>query len=160
MQAVVLDNYFLAKYAVRQISPRAVIDFAHQTLSSGTYSDNLLDIVDMEPPNSESVFEPFEAYLAESQKHIPSCEEATKFFLKYHIEKMASGEVDAHSQCRLLLNDIDHVSLHENITKYVGDNLGIEYIYAWYHEDYESPSEINRQLILESQKWLERQLQC
>ena len=160
MQTIILDQYFLAKYAVGQISPKQVVDFAHQSMMDGIYSDSLLDIIDMEPPNSVSVFDPFELYLAKNQIKTPSVQEATQFFLRFHIKKMASGEFNPYSRCKKLLADIEYVSLHEGITKYAGDNLGIEFIYAWYYEDYESMEDINKNLKIESQKWLEKQSLC
>ena len=60
-----------------------------------------------------------------------------------------------------MLNDIDNFDLHENVTKYVGDNVGIEHLYGLYYarddlevNDNYGVTEIAVQMQDESKKWL------
>lgn len=148
------DEYFIAKYVVGRLGTSDLVEFADVKLSSGIYSDYFLKILDEELKCWPPISEYFEASLIDLGYKLPSYEEAILFLVQYHITLIGKGSVSPSRQFGLMLQDIDSFSLHKGIKKYVGDNIGIEKMYGWYHEDYCSIEETDRGIFEESLIWL------
>lgn len=151
------ENYFIAKYVAGACETDDLINYAHSKLNNGVYSDGLLEIIDAEPKCWEVVSPLFEKLIAQ----FPSFEDSINFIIKYHLKLIASEKIDPFIQFRQLLNDIDNFDLHENVTKYVGDNVGVEHLYGLYYarddlevNDNYGVTEIAVQMQDESKKWL------
>lgn len=150
------EDYFIARYTVGVCETEELINYANSKLSSGIYSDVLLDIIDASPRCWEVVSPIFEKLIV----HIPSFEDSIKLIIKYHLKLIASEKFDPFIQFKQLLHDIENFDLHKNITKYVGDNIGLERLYGLYYardnlDIYENGiTEIVSQMREESRKWL------
>lgn len=149
------DYIFAAKYILGAISTEDIVDFADRKLCEGKYSDTYLDIIDAELKVWTELAPLLEAALKESGLVIPDKERAVWTMLKYHIGLIESGRVNPKEQFGRLLQDIENFDLTKDITKYVGDNVGIESMYGWFYEDYESDAAINEGIKSECSKWIE-----
>ena len=149
------DHIFAAKYVLGVISTQDIVMFADRKLSEGVYSDTYLDIIDAELKVWTELAPLLETALKESGLVIPDMEQAVWTMLKHHIGLIESGSVNPKMQFGDLLQDIEKFDLTKGITKYVGDNVGIELMYGWFYEDYESDGAINTGIKNECSKWLE-----
>lgn len=149
------DHIFAAKYVLSVISTKDIVAFADRKLSEGKYSDTYLDIIDADLKVWSELAPLLEMALKESGLVIPDEEQAVWIMLKYHIGLIESGSVNPKEQFGRLLQDIEKFDLTKGITKYVGDNVGIELMYGWFYEDYESDRAINEGIKSECAKWLE-----
>lgn len=148
------DEIIAAKYAVGALNTDDLVQFADRKLNECEYSDSYLAIIDAEPKVWDEISNYFKVALNEAGVSIPTQEEGVWILLKYHIGLIASGNVNAAKQFKELLNDIDNLDLHKDITKYVGDNIGIHSMYGWYYEDNVSVEETSKGIFEESKKWL------
>lgn len=151
------ENYFIAKYVAGACDTDDLINYANDKLNNGVYSDELLDIIDAEPKCWDIVSPLFEKLIAQ----LPSFEDSIHLIIKHHLKLIAGEKLDPFIQFRQLLNDIDNFDLHENVTKYVGDNVGIEHLYGFYYardelevNDNYGVIEIGALMQEESKKWL------
>ena len=151
------ENYFIAKYVAGACETDDLINYANYKLNNGVYSDGLLDIIDAEPKCWGIVSPLFERLIAQ----LPSFEDSINLIIKYHLKLIASEKIDPFIQFRQLLDDINNFDLHENVTKYVGDNIGIEHLYGLYYarddldvNDSDGVVEIGVLMQEESKKWL------
>jgi len=151
------ENFFIAKYVVSACETDDLINYANYKLNNGVYSDGLLGIIDAEPKCWGIISPLFEKLVAP----LPSFEDAINLIIKYHLKLIASENIDPFIQFRQLLDDISNFDLHENVTKYVGDNVGIEHLYGLYYarddlevNDNNGVVEIGERMQEESKKWL------
>ncbi len=149
------DHIFAARYVLSVISAKDIVEFADRKLSEGEYSDTYLDIIDADLKVWPELAPLLETALKESGLVIPKLDQAVWTMLKYHIGLIESGNVNPKEQFGHLLQDIEKFDLTKDITKYVGDNVGIELMYGWFYEDYESDDAINAGIKSECSKWLE-----
>ena len=150
-----LDRIFSARYVLNVITTKDIVEFADRKLSEGKYSDTYLDIIDADPKIWLELSPLLEIALKESGLVIPDEEQAVWIMLKYHIGLIESGSVNPKDQFESLLQDIEQFDLDKSNTNYVGDSVGIEFMYGWFCEDYESDSAINEGIKSECSKWLE-----
>ena len=148
------DYIFAAKYVLGVIESKDIVGFADRKLAEGHYSDSYLEIVDAELKTWPVLSPLLEVALKDLGLTIPDFEQATWVMLKHHIGLIADGTVNPKDQFSQLLNDIESFDLTKGITKYVGDNVGIDTMYGWYYEDYASEHSINIELKSESIKWV------
>ena len=148
------DKIIAARYAVGALNTDDLVKYANRKLDECEYSDSYLAILDAEPKTWEEISSHFKVALKEAGVSIPTLEEGVWILLSYHIGLIASGNVNASKQFKELLNDIDSYDLHKNITKYVGDNIGIQSMYGWYYEDNVTEKETSKGIFEESKKWL------
>jgi len=148
------DYIFTAKYVLGRISSKDILGYVDRKLTEGSYLDSYLYIIDAEFKTMPVLGPLLEAAIKEAGMTIPSFNEAVWIMLKYHINLMASGSVDAQKQFSILLYDIEVFDLHKGIKKYVGDNIGISLLYGLYYDDCSSDAEINKNLIEESKNWV------
>jgi hypothetical protein len=151
---VISDHIFAAKYVLGLIRTKDILAFADRKLSEGEYSDIYLDIIDAELKVWAELAPLLETALRDSGIDIPDVENATWTMLQYHISLIASGEVNPKEQFGYLLRDIGKFDLTKGINKYVGDNLGIEFMYGLFYDDYGSDAVINEGIKEECLKWL------
>jgi hypothetical protein len=151
------ENYFIAKYVAGACETDDLINYANCKLNNGVYSDGLLDIIDAEPKCWGTVSPLFEKLIAE----LPSFEDSINVIIKHHLKLITNEKTDPFIQFRQLLDDINNFDLHENVTKYVGDNIGIEHLYGLYYarddlevNDNNGVVEIGERMQEESKKWL------
>lgn len=151
------ENYFLAKYVIGACETDDLINYANCKLDNGVYFDELLDIIDAEPKCWEVVSPLFEKLITQ----FPSFEDSINLIIKYHLKLIASEKIDPYIQFRQLLDDINNFDLHENVTKYLGDSVGIEHLYGLYYakddlhlNDNDGVVEIALLMQKESKKWL------
>ncbi|MGI2180394.1 hypothetical protein [Shewanella frigidimarina] len=151
------ENYFIAKYVAGACDTDDLVNYANYKLNSGIYSDGLLGIIDAEPKCWDIVSPLFEKLIAQ----LPSFDDSIHLIIKHHLKLIACEKIDPFIQFRLLLNDIANFDLHENVTKYVGDNVGIEHLYGLYYarddlevNDNYGVVEIGALMQEESIKWL------
>ncbi len=155
------DLLSIARYAAKQLQTEEIVAFADRNLTKGVYSDYLLAIIDEENKVWELVSALFESAVKDLGYDIPCFEEAIMGLIRHHLTLIAEEKVEPWEQFRILLFDIDEFDLHENITSYVGDSIGIESLYGWFHaiDDVDSESDlikIKKGLISESKIWLEK----
>ncbi|MBZ6067939.1 hypothetical protein LA374_17235 [Aeromonas schubertii] len=150
------ENYFIARYVAGACDTADLVDYANSKLNNGIYSEGLLDIIDAEPKCWEIVSPLFEKLIPQ----LPSFEDSINLIITYHLKLIASEKVDPFIQFRHLLDEIHNFDLTENITKYVGDNVGIEQLYGLYYarddlevNDNYGVTEIAVQMQEESKKW-------
>ncbi len=67
-------------------------------------------------------------------------EKAIWMILRYHINIIANEENNPFDQFKLLLNDIEWFNLHDNVTKHVGDAVGIDSLYGLYYNPDDLPA--------------------
>ncbi|AYM86611.1 hypothetical protein [Pseudoalteromonas agarivorans] len=151
------ENYFIAKYVAGACETDDLINYANCKLDNGVYSDGLLDIIDAELKCWGIVSSLFEKLIDQ----LPSFEDSINLIIKYHLKLIASEKIDPFIQFRQLLDDINNFDLHENVTKYVGDSVGIEHLYGLYYarddldlNDNDGVVEIGVLMQEESKKWL------
>ena len=151
------ENYFIAKYVAGACETDDLINYANCKLDNGVYSDGLLDIIDAEPKCWGIVSSLFEKLIDQ----LPSFEDSINLIIKYHLKLIASEKIDPFIQFWQLLDDINNFDLHENVTKYVGDSVGIEHLYGLYYarddldlNDNDGVVEIGVLMQEESKKWL------
>jgi hypothetical protein len=151
------DNYFIAKYVAGACNTDDLVNYANYKLNSGIYSDWLLAIIDAEPKYWGIVSPLFEKFIVQ----LPSFDDSIHLIIKHHLKLIASEKIDPFIQFRQLLNDIDNFDLHENVTKYLGDSVGIESLYGLYYarddleiNDNDGLVEIEDRMQEESHKWL------
>ncbi|WP_421225622.1 hypothetical protein [Aeromonas enteropelogenes] len=150
------DEIFAAKYILGIIGPKDIVEFADRKLTEGSYSDIYIDILDSEYKTMPDLAPMLEAVWKQPGIIIPDINQAAWTMLRYHLRKIADGTVNPREEFSELLQDIEVFDLTNNITKYVGDNVGIELMYGWYYEDYATDQEINAALKKEAANWIER----
>lgn len=150
------DRIFIAKYVVGKLNTEDLVQFADQKLTDGVYSEHLLNIMDDGPEHWNPVSEYFESFVEEKGYAVPSFEQAVWVLLRYHILLISQGNVSPSKQFRQLLDDIESFDLHKGIKKYVGDNIGIENMYGWYHSDCSTIEETDSGIFNESLDWVEK----
>ena len=151
------ENYFIAKYVAGACETDDLINYANCKLDNCVYSGGLLDIIDAEPKCWGIVSSLCEKLIDQ----LPSFEDSINLIIKYHLKLIASEKIDPFIQFRQLLDDINNFDLHENVTKYVGDSVGIEHLYGLYYarddldlNDNDGVVEIGVLMQEESKKWL------
>ncbi|WP_339898066.1 hypothetical protein [uncultured Gilvimarinus sp.] len=148
------DEIFIAKYIAGKVDTDDLVEFANKKLASGVYSDHLLNILDETPKVWVPISNYFEKAVIDLGYEIPSFDDAIWVLVKYHITLISKGNVCPAKQFQEMLKDIERFSLHDGIKEYVGDNIGISRMYAWYHEDHCSPEQIDSEIFEESLKWV------
>ncbi|OCQ23786.1 hypothetical protein A7985_07555 [Pseudoalteromonas luteoviolacea] len=152
------EYYFVARYVVGTLNTDDLVNYANYKLNNGTFSEGLLNIVDAEPKCWEVVSSTFEKLIAP----LPSFEDSVYLIIRFHLKIIASKEIDPFEQFSSLLSDLKYFDFHKNITKYVGDNVGLEMLYGLYYavddlepNDNYGVTEIAVQMQEESKKWLQ-----
>ncbi|OUL57935.1 hypothetical protein [Pseudoalteromonas ulvae] len=158
------DQEFVARYVTRNLSAIDLVNFAETKLTSGIYSDRLLEILDAEPKSLAELSVPFEDFILESGGDIPDFERAINELTYYHISRIAAEEVNPIKEFKLLLELISGYDLHSGITEYVGDNIGIHLLIGLYYsiDDLDVPdsrveyglNKIKQDMIKECRNWL------
>jgi hypothetical protein len=148
------DHIFVARYVLGLIHTDDIIAFVDRKLSEGQYSDTYLDILDANLQTEPELAQLLETSLQDSGIDIPGLEHATWTMLHYHIWLIANGSVSPKKQFGYLLSDIARIDLTKGINKYVGDKFGIEFMYGWFYNDYESDALIDKGIKEECLKWL------
>jgi len=149
------DTIFIARYVADRLHTADLVAYADEKLSKGQYSDHLLSILDQDPKVWSVISELFEKAVIDLGFTIPTFESAIWVLLRHHIGLISSGNVSPTKQFRLLLQDIERFDLHKGITEYVGDTIGISFMYGWYHSDGSNLVEIDSGIFSESKKWVQ-----
>ena len=157
------DTLTISQYAVKVLSTEDLIGYANKKLDGGTYSDHLLSIIDQEYKDWNSTANYFEKFCTEQGLKIPSFDDAIMQLIKFHLKAISIEKHDPLERFGMLLEDIEHYDFYGVTKKYVGDSIGIHYLYGLYYEvddlsDDEKEKglkEIKERMIEESSKWLE-----
>ena len=128
-----LDKLIIAKYATKQLNTVDLLDFADRKLNEGETSDHLIELLYYKRREWDEIYPCFESAISEIGNGIPSPEKAIFMILRYHINIIANEENNPFDQFKLLLSDIEWFDLHANVTEYVGDAVGIAYLYGLYY---------------------------
>ena len=148
------EELFLAHYAAGHLEVKDILDYVNSKLAEGLYSDTYIEILDAIPQDWDEISKNFEELISEEKKSIPTLENAVMTILESHVKRIASGEVEPFSQFGELLSDIQFYDYYNKSEKYYGDFIGIQNLYARYHEDSATRAEINAWLVEESRNWL------
>ena len=157
-----LDKLIIAKYAAKQLNTDDLLDFADRKLNEGETSDHLIELLYYKKREWNEIYPCFESAISEIGEGIPTPDEAIWMILRYHISIIANQENNPFKQFKLLLNDIEWFPYYEKTTKYVGDAIGIHYLYGLYYSPDDLGKEnfdenikiIETKMIQESKKWL------
>ncbi len=149
------DEIFIAKYVVGALWTSDIVEYADRKLCEGNYSDYYLAIIDADPKIWMDVSLLFKKSLQERKITLPSFNTSVYMLVEYHLKLIVSRAVDPIPQIRKMFGDLENFDLHKGITEYVGDNIGLETLYSWYHEDYLADKEIAKGIIVDSEKWLQ-----
>ncbi len=148
------EELFLAHYAAGHLKVKDILDYVDSKLAEGLYSDTYIEILDATPQDWDEISKCFEKLILEEKKLIPTLENAAILILESHVKLITLGEVEPFSQFGKLLSDIQFYDYYNKSEKYYGDCIGLQNLYARYHEDCATRDEINNWLIEESENWL------
>lgn len=148
------DNLFIARYVVKKLATEDLLLFANEKLAGGVFTESLLDILDEERKDWDSIAPLFEKVVKDLGYSIPSFEDAIWFIVTYHVSKISSGRSSAAKQFFIMLDNIERFDLSKDIKEYVGDNIGISGMYGWYLDDVSTAEEIESGIYQESKIWM------
>lgn len=120
-------------------------DIAITAINEQRDSESLVILAGMnEQDNSFELEQYFQQALSELQIELPTKMEAAKMLINYYLQLMISEPKRAFELMTKSQNDIDHSFdwPMNNTGKYLGEELGLQYLYTWYRElqDFEDGS--------------------
>lgn len=165
----------IAHYKLGKLSSEEIVKLADSWLEQGIFSDSINYLAMETTPIMATVGPMLENVISELGGEVPSKVLAAKIAAKDVVERMVSGDIDLMKGANFLYWDIHHEVTDELPDgKYLGSNLGFEYIFCWLREIWDCrdgsmilyytdlPREQAEQKFLkhlkdEAEKWLESQ---
>jgi hypothetical protein len=125
----------IVHFQIGQLSSDEIVSLANSWLNQGIYTDALNDIFMQGTTDSYVVFPLFKTAIQKLGVAIPSRIDAAKFLARDTLQKMVSGEIDLVAGANYLSWEIHPATTAELPDgKYLGSNLGFEYIFLWIRE--------------------------
>ncbi|WP_413533779.1 hypothetical protein [Empedobacter brevis] len=126
-----VSNYVLENLAVKDLPKISII-----ALSENIKSESIYILAGMsENDNSFEILQYFNNSLDELNIKLPSKIESAKILTKYYLTEIVTNPNEAFEIMIILDNEVYKQIDWENCnSKYIGEELKIEYLYTWYRE--------------------------
>jgi hypothetical protein len=128
-----IEAYSLFKLG--KLSSDKIVSLANLWLENNIFANSLVHLFGISKPIMSDVAPFFEKAMKELKVNKPTNLEAAKILIEITLRKIVENKLDPVEGASFLYEEIYHTLTNEiPDKKYVGDNLGLEYIFCWLRE--------------------------